>query len=263
MEFKTWYHERKSEFSLARKYFSPLLKTSLISSLWVWAGALGLVFVATLVAMGIAYMQDREIISDKFFPPYFGRSVFIVLILIFIYHLIVEITRTLKSLELELEALSWKGVTISVHKFPEYSGLGVGIQIHNGKPIIIRDVLVRIGRLYHNRTPVSQDVRELPWYNQINGELVQWFSAKDLSPEEKMLVGVANWNDTSAYLDVEEYPNKPRTTLEPRTKYHGELVVTGRLGELYVSYPKRTCELEYDENEVHLVLHEDPLEEKE
>jgi hypothetical protein len=164
------------------------------------------------------------------------------------------------DLEIELEKTTWKGIGISENEFPAQSGFGVGINIHNGKPIPIRDLKVGIYEIRKGRTIISQQTRDLPWYMNVSDMWQRMFTVIPLfNAGEDGKVLIANWDDHSAYFETFQDNNAQKINLEIDEKYYGKIVIIGRLQELYVSYPVYVCELEYDGKKVHLKLYEERL----
>ena len=165
-----------------------------------------------------------------------------------------------RDLELELEKTTWKGIGISEYEFPSQSGFGVGINIHNGKLIPIRDLKVGIYEIRKGRTIVSQPTHDLPWYMNVSDMWQRIFTVIPLfNAGENGKILLANWDDHGAYFETFQDNNEQKIYLDRDEKYYGKIVIVGRLQELYVSCPAYVCELAYDGNKVHLKLYDERL----
>lgn len=129
----TWIQERKNEILLVWKYWLPIIWDSIISSLSWWAGALGLGFLATLVALAITYKKEGTIEMNNFFPPNFGWGILIVLAFIFLYQVVIEAAKHMNKSAVEAEKYSWNNVTFDVEEYSILGLSGWGINISNKK----------------------------------------------------------------------------------------------------------------------------------
>ncbi len=164
------------------------------------------------------------------------------------------------DVEIELEKTTWKGIEISAYEFPPQSGFGVGIHIHNGKSIPVRNLTVGIYEIRKGRTIISQQTRDLPWYMNVSDMWQRIFTVIPLfSAGENAKVLLANWDDHNAYFETFQDNNEQKIYLDRDEKYYGKIVIVGRLQELYVSHPVYVCEFAYDGRKVHLKLYDERL----
>lgn len=151
MDIKVWLKMRKDEIFLVRKYFPPILKDSFISSISWWTGALGLTFLATLIALGITYKRQGEIEISNFFPPNFEWGVLIGLALIFLYQTIVETTRCIDKYRIGTDKFTWNDVSITIPKLSQDDPVIVGLEVRNNKPYNIQRAIVKIVSIQKDR----------------------------------------------------------------------------------------------------------------
>jgi len=128
-----WTQQRKNEILLVWKYWLPIIKDSIISSLSWWAGALGLSFLATLVALIITYKKQGTIEINDFFPPNFGWGILIGLVAIFFYQVVIEAAKYMNESAVEAEKYNWDHVTFDIEKYSILGLSGWGINIGNKK----------------------------------------------------------------------------------------------------------------------------------
>jgi hypothetical protein len=196
MDIKVWLQKRKDELALVGKYFPPILKDSIISSLFWWSGALGFGFIAVLIALAITYRKDGMIEMDSFFPPNFGWGVLIVLALLFLYQLIIETAKYLDKYRIGSDKFTWNDVKIKIIDTAPDSFPAVGLVVTNNKPYDIQKVFVQVTKIernwfskYNESLPVN-----LPFFTKKEDDAI--FDGVTLHKDgaDPVSVTVAGWN---------------------------------------------------------------------
>lgn len=191
--FLIWLQQRKDEIILAAKYWPSIIKKSVISSSWSWALALGLMFVAEIISLGITYFRERKIDINDFFFPNFGRSILIVLIMLFLYQLIVESSESIEKFRIHADKFTWDDVTIAISPANQNKAGVAYLVVINKKPFDIKKakakiILIRKGRFLYDTYKWPLD---LAW-KDIDGEI--WGGRTiPKNKEEAIPLPIASW----------------------------------------------------------------------
>jgi hypothetical protein len=165
--------------------------------------------------------------------------------------------RIIHDQRIELEKTTWNGVDVSVYPYPEETAFGIGIKIHNQKLIPITDVMAKIGRIRKERSDVTNQGYDLPWYMEFGGMWQRMYPMpRNFNIGQDGYILVANWDKDSAYFEIEHSGNTPKIMIEPNVKYYFEFLLVGNLCGIRPVFPERKCILEYDGKKVNIKFYE-------
>ena len=194
-----WVKKRKAEFSLLAKYWPPIIKDSITASIYLWATALGLVFIATIIAAIVTYKRQGTINMDSFFPPNFWSGVLIGLLAIFLYHIFIETAGRLDKYRIGSDKYTWNDISIIIPQQLTSGPIAATLDIVNNKPFDIQNANVKLSSVLRNRFPEAASGKlplNFPWISS-KGE--HWGGKKLGRDGTKRTAVLATWisEDTS------------------------------------------------------------------
>jgi hypothetical protein len=169
--------------------------------------------------------------------------------IVFLAHILGAPTRLYREKEVELANLSWNDIEIKPYVFPKGSRFGVGLLIHNKKPIPLEKICARITAVKEGRKRIWEEraLFEIPWVEY--DELI--WTEKQVCAGDSGIVAVANHDGEKAYLET-SFPDIFVPILKTDTSYYVTIEFFGMVNGIYAPppYPKFYGEIIYTEGEI-------------